>query len=350
MSNFKSIYLRKELNNLESRTILTPNDISELIHLGWTIYVQKSSYRIYSNDQYKKVGCELTDLPWSDPKFNNCLILGLKQFDNLHLLNSHSHVYFSHSYQNQQFSEIILRNFISSNSILFDLEYFLDYNNSRLVSFGFWAGVVGTGLAILEFCQTTLFNNSIKNLTCWDNYGLFFNLIYEQINLLDPKIKSNIKIALCGPNGNCGRGAQNILNELNLPFTKISKSDSKEILTSFDIVINCIKLSPKSQEIWFNSQTKFINPIIISDISCDCTKPNNPIQLYNECTTWIQPILKPYPLVKIISIDNLPSLLPKESSKYFSSLFVNILKQYPEDPNNIWKNNLNIYKKKIKNL
>jgi NAD/NADP transhydrogenase alpha subunit len=49
--------------------------------------------------------------------------------------------------------------------------------------------------------------------------------------------------------------------------------------------------------------------------------------------------------VDIIAIDNLPSLLPHESSQYFSSKLVELLKTYKKDEFNHWKNNLNIYYK-----
>ncbi len=137
MDYTKSIYLRSEVNNLEARTILTPYDTIELIQDGWIIYVEKSSNRSYSDEQYLKTSCELTELPWYHKKFSSSLIIGLKQFNFIEKLNAHTHIYFSHSYQNQTGSIQLLKQFADSNSTLFDLEYFLDSNGSRLVSFGF---------------------------------------------------------------------------------------------------------------------------------------------------------------------------------------------------------------------
>ena len=116
MMNTKSIYLRSEINNTEKRTILTPTDIKELIKDGWAIYVEKSQNRIYPDKLYLQELCELTDLPWYHEKFSSSLIIGLKQFEYLEKLNTHSHIYFSHSYQNQTGSNKLLKQFADSNS------------------------------------------------------------------------------------------------------------------------------------------------------------------------------------------------------------------------------------------
>ena len=92
---------------------------------------------------------------------------------------------------------------------------------------------------------------------------------------------------------------QSLLNELELNYTILDKNSDSNTFVNYDIFINCIKLDPKSNVTWFDSQTKFTNQIIISDISCDYTKPNNPIKLYNENTTWSKPVFKPNNFVNI---------------------------------------------------
>jgi saccharopine dehydrogenase (NAD+, L-lysine-forming) len=343
----KSIYLRSEVNNTETRTILIPSDIIELIKDGWVCYVEKSPNRIYPDKLYSDSLCELTDLPWYHEKFSSSLIIGLKQFDHIDKLYTHTHIYFSHSYQSQLGSKQLLEHFAKSGSILYDLEYFLNPNNSRLVSFGFWAGIVGCGLGLLEYTNERIYIPSINNLKYWDNSNLFIGEIKNKLNLLDKETKSNIQIGLLGPRGNCGMGVQSLLDKLGLPFVPIDRFTDKTKLFEFDILINCIKLNPESNETWFDSNTPFYKPIIIVDISCDYTKPNNPIKLYDKKTTWSNPVFKPNQFVKIISIDNLPSLLPKSSSDYFSNLFVKLLKDYSNDNNKIWERNLNIYKNMI---
>ena len=326
MDNIKSktLYLRAEINPKEFRTPLIPQDALKLIEDGWVIWIQSSNTRIYSNESYEQVFCKITHLPWYHPNFSSCLILGLKQFEHIEKLNNHTHIYFSHSYQNQLGSVQVLSNFVNSCSILYDLEYFTDYANNRLVSFGYWAGIIGCGLALMEY------SNPISNLKPWENFDLFLNDISKQLS------NSSLAIGIIGPNGKCGSGSIYLLDLLNLKYNKIFRIDDKSKLTSYDIVINCIKLDQDHNEIWFDSNTLFYNQIIISDISCDNTKSNNPIKIYNNNTTWLNPIYlyNSNPQVKIISIDNLPSLLPKESSDYFSNLLLTILLDYLTDSNN----------------
>ena len=80
-----------------------------------------------------------------------------------------------------------------------------------------------------------------------------------------------------------------------------------------------------STDIWFDKNTVFENPIIIVDISCDCSKPNNPIQIYDNPTSWSEPVYNYNEMVSIIAINNLPSLLPKDSSDYFSGVFTELI-------------------------
>jgi hypothetical protein len=77
----------------------------------------------------------------------------------------------------------------------------------------------------------------------------------------------------------------------------------------------------------------FYKPIVISDISCDYTKPNNPIKIYNESSTWENTVISPNKFVDVISIDNLPSLIPKESSDDFSNNLTKLHIIYKEGDN-----------------
>jgi saccharopine dehydrogenase (NAD+, L-lysine-forming) len=111
----------------------------------------------------------------------------------------------------------------------------------------------------------------------------------------------------------------------------------KDNLKNYDIVFNCIKLHEDSSEV-FKIDTS--SKQLICDISCDYSKLNNPIKLYNKPGTWTNPIIN-VENIDILAIDNLPSLLPIESSEYFSSIFTDLLLNYN---NEYWKNALNSFK------
>ena len=326
----KIIYIRAECNNDEYRTPIIPIHVKILINNGFNIYIQASASRIYADSDYEKQGAIITTKLWYDDLFKEALIIGLKEIPNLDKLNNHTHLYFSHSFKNQSNSNIILNAFLKSSSIIYDFEYFLNNNNVRLISFGFYAGIVGGILGLKQYL------NILSNLTPYKNRD-------ELLGNLNDYIFDNCNIGIIGLNGNCGNGVKNILDYLQVSYTEINKCDDKSNLMRFDILFNCIKLDISSSEVWFDDQTIFNKRITIVDISCDYLKSNNPIKLYNKCTTWDNPVYKYNDIVDIIAIDNLPSLLPKESSDYFSLKCIELILDKNNDTYNYWKNNINSY-------
>jgi len=339
------LYLRAELNKFEYRTPLIPNDVNKLINNGFIVFIESSKYRIYKDDDYKREGAIITSNKWYNSIFNDALIIGLKEIDLLDKLSNHIHIYFSHSYKKQNNSQQILKRFFDSSSIIYDFEYFTDKNNKRLLSFGFYAGIVGAILGILQYYTKNVYYKNICNLKGWKSENNMLNDIndYVQEYLLIKKIK----IVIIGYSGNCGEGVINILNKLHLPYIGIGKNDNKTNLKDYDIIYNCINLDENSNEIWFDENTIFNKNIVICDISCDYAKSNNPIKLYNENTTWNLPVYSYNEYVDIIAINNLPSLLPKDSSDYFSKKCTNLLLDFDDDKNEHWINNINVFCNKV---
>jgi saccharopine dehydrogenase (NAD+, L-lysine-forming) len=337
------IYLRDEYILNECRTPLTPLDIKKLIKHGFKVYIQYSNKRVYNNDDYKNIvdEIEFTNEPWYSDKFKNALIIGLKEIEHLDKLSNHKHLYFSHSYKNQYGSDLILNAFKNSNSIIYDFEYFLYNNKKRIISFGFYAGVVGAVLGLLQYSFKRNYNDDISDLH-------YFYSIEELLETLSPFKDDflNINIGIIGYKGNCGNGVTYILDKLNINYVIIEKfSTIKEF--DFDIFYNCILLKPQSKEVFFDENSIFKKQTTIVDISCDCYVENNPIKIYNECTTWKNPVYNYNDYVDIISICNLPSLLPKESSDYFSNKCFQLLLEMNNDKNGYWSN---CKKEYIKNI
>jgi saccharopine dehydrogenase (NAD+, L-lysine-forming) len=298
MKNISTLYIRHETIKEEYRTSLVPNDVEILIKLGYIIYIEsnkdKKYKRFFSDEEYTAIGTIITMKKWYEMDNNNLLIIGIKELTDYELsrLDSHSHIYFSHSFKGQKGSEKILNAFKYSNSTLYDFEYIKDDKGKRLLSFCYYAGIVGCHLGIL-YCDTS-------------------------IN------KSTIHIGIIG-NGKCSNGVQDVLTALSLPFTIIGRCKKDIDLSSFDILFNCILLEETNTEVWFDNSTVFTKSLLIVDISCDYTKYNNPIKLYDKPTTISSPIHRHGKFVKIIAIENLPSMLPEKSSIFFSEKFRNLL-------------------------
>lgn len=340
MISFKIIYLRDELNSFELRTPLIPKDVKILVKNKFIVYVKSSNNRIYKDDEYLENGAIITHEHWSNMKFKNALIVGLKEVE-LKYLDSNHHLYFSHSFKNQWDSQKILETFSTTNSIIYDFEYFLK-ENKRILSFGFYAGIVGCVLGIFQYYHKKLYNKNIISLKCWKDEN-------EMLNHIKDFNFKNLNVGIIGANGNCGNGVKYILNKLNIEYTIIPRDDKdKNIFANFDIFYNCILLNENFNDIFFDKNTNFFKQICIVDISCDNNKFNNPIQLYKENTSWDNPVFNYSNLVDIIAISNLPSLLPKDSSNYFSNKCKDLILDIPMDKNNYWKNVTNIFLEKIK--
>jgi saccharopine dehydrogenase (NAD+, L-lysine-forming) len=137
-----------------------------------------------------------------------------------------------------------------------------------------------------------------------------------------------LNIGIIGINGRCGRGARFILERLGIfNIHGYSRASNMEPLTQHNIIINCIKLSPDDDTIFISEEKlpKFDKLSVIVDISCDVFAINNPIRLNYQATTFESPVCKINDKVDIIAIDNLPSLLPKDSSEEFSGKLQKIL-------------------------
>jgi len=335
------IYLRAELNANEFRCPLIPSDIKKLIENGFKIFIEASKYRIYKDEEYEKIGAIITSKPWHDNEFKNALIIGLKEISNLDKLDNHRHIFFSHTFKNQSNSEIILKAFADSNSIIYDYEYLLDSNDKRIIAFGYYAGFIGCNIGLMHYYNKKMSRKNINNLHPFTSKKELLDIIRNIKN------RDNIKIAVIGPNGRCGKGVINVLDYFNLQYDKLTKEDNKNNLERYDVIFNCIVLNKNLNEIWLDEKTIFNKQLIIVDISCDYNNPSNPIKIYNQSTTWLKPIYSYNEFVDIIAINNLPSLLPKDSSDEFSEILVKLLLNFNTD--SVWENNKNYFIKMIKN-
>lgn len=315
---FNTIFLRAETVPNEFRTPLVPDDIAALIQHGFCVCVQSSRQRAFSDKDY--AGAFIMEWHEMDP--STTLIIGLKEID-LAKLNGHHHMYFSHSYKGQCGATQILHAFHSTSSTLWDMEYF-QKSQRRCMSFGFYAGICGCLLGLLQ-CVGKL----QRPLVPWTSYDEALRQVCGF---------SNLRIAIVGPAGECGRGVRHVLEDVGLSAVGIGRQDAKT--GDFDLVVNCIQLDGSNNELWTDLDAK-----TIVDVSCDVAKTNHPFRhLYTKETTWENPVH----LVKdgvekkcrvrscdVICLPNLPSLLPRESSAYFSKQCLSTLLLPLE--NDVWQ-------------
>lgn len=135
------------------------------------------------------------------------------------------------------------------------------------------------------------------------------------------------RVLVMGAQGRCGSGAVDLFHKAGLDDSNLLKWDLPETsnrpgpypeIVESHIFVNCIYLSDPIPP--FVNASTLASPSrklsVICDVSCDTTNPNNPVPVYNVNTTFTKPTVPvdvqgELPL-SVISIDHLPSLLPRE--------------------------------------
>ena len=339
----KILVVRRENKLNEYRVPIIPTDCQILLENNFKVYIESSVNRCFKDEVYKKHGCIIID---DYTKYNfkkeETLIIGLKELDyNNYNLLSYKHLYFSHTYKNQTNSYEILSKFKSQKGFIYDLEYLVDDKNKRLVAFGYWAGFIGAAISLLQFYYKSI-NKDLINLTPYDDYNTLINKLKNNEDFY-----KNIEVGIIGINGRCGQGCKYLLDKLNIKYIGYVRGDVLDCV-HHDIIINCIKLEKDSDFtiITDKNLVEFKKLSIINDVSCDITAVNNPIKLDYKLTTFKNPVYKYNKQLDIICIDNLPSLLPINSSIEFSNKLTKLIIDI--NTSIIWKNLEDLYYDKIK--
>lgn len=326
----QNIIIRREYKTNEFRTPLVPNDCRKCANIGITIYVEKSEQRCIPDEEYEKNGCILIeDFTELGLLKSTTLVIGLKEIDysNPKLL-PWCHLYFTHIFKNQIGSEEIIAKLESSGAVVYDYEYFLNKKQKRIIAFGYWAGFIGTALGLLQYYYRSI-NKDIGDLKACEDASILF----EEVEYFKHFYRK-ISIGIIGVNGRSGRGSRFLLERLGITnIHGYSRASDKDPLKQHNIIINCIKLSPEDNNIFISDETlpQFEKLSIIVDVSCDINAINNPINLKYHWTTFEEPVCKITDKLDIIAIDNLPSLLPKDSSEEFSAKLQKIICEKWED-------------------
>lgn len=87
-------------------------------------------------------------------------------------------------------------------------------------------------------------------------------------------------------------------------------------------------------------------------MSCDTTNPHNPIPIYDVNTTFDAPTVDvqgvPAPRVTVVSIDHLPTLLPREASEQFSAdLLPSLLQLRERETARVWTDAKKLFESKL---
>ena len=367
------IWVRAETKEHEARAPLTPQACKDLLNCGLNVTVERSQQRIFEDQEYEEVGCNLVSCgSWKEaPK--DAFIVGIKELPHDSFPLIHRHIYFGHVYKNQEGWKDLLARFKAGGGALLDVEYMCYKNGRRAVAeFSPVAGAVGAALGLELWTFKSLQRTGGFNVPShYKSEGEFVEHLkscLEKVWLNNDTLKERPKMLVMGAHGRCGKGATSMLCEkVGLPSAQVVQWDMEETkkggpfpeILDFDVFVNCIYLHadakpipPFLEENMLKSSDR--NLSVVVDVSCDTSNPNNPLPFVDDITTFHDPVRtlelgEGVKALDIIAIDHLPSLLPREASMAHSAKLVQQIVHLREMENSeVWMSALATFKEKTK--
>ncbi|PCH33508.1 saccharopine dehydrogenase [Wolfiporia cocos MD-104 SS10] len=354
------LWLRCEKKEFERRSALTPTTSKKLIDAGFDIYVERDEQRIFDDAEYEAVGCTLVENN-SWPKAPvEIPIIGLKELPESDEPLPHTHIQFAHCYKHQAGWSSVLARFHKGSGTLYDLEFLADANGRRVAAFGYHAGFAGAAAGALA-CAAQKSGKTLGLLEPYPNEDAMVNAVKQALG----GSGKGLKALVIGALGRCGRGAVDLFRKIGLDDDDILKWDMAETakggpfqeILDVDVFVNCIYLSSPIPHFLTREQLREAGQhrrlSVVVDVSCDTTNPHNPLPIYNINTTFSHPTVPVdvgpgNPPLSVISIDHLPTLLPREASEQFST---DLLPSLLELPNRqtapTWVNAEQLFRKKL---
>ena len=120
-----------------------------------------------------------------------------------------------------------------------------------------------------------------------------------------------------------------------------------------DIFLNCILANQKTPIFIPNAvKTTKRKLMVIGDIACDPGSSYSPIKVNDQVTSWQKPVKRVWDkqILDVTAIDNLPSLLPRESSEDFAAQLLPNLMLLNEIETGVWGKAYAVFKEHIKDL
>ncbi len=346
----------------DRRVVFSPKKLKEAAERfpEATFKVESSELRIFSDQEYRDAGFEVTH------DVSDCdVLLGVKEVPLPHLIPNKTYFFFSHTIKKQPYNRDLLREILKENIELFDHEVIIKENGARLIGFGRYAGLVG---AYNGFRGIGL-KNDIFDLPKAESLPNLDAMLAE----LDNVSLSPMKILLTG-RGKVTHGAMEILQHLKIEQVGVEEylnaGFEKPVFCLADVLdynkrkdgkkgsINEIFRHPEKYESNFLRFTRVTDFFIaghfygqgapvffnaeetrspdfrikyIADISCDISIPiastirpstiAEPFYGYDSETSG-EVDFREEKAITVMAVDNLPCELPKDASEGFGEMFL----------------------------
>ena len=355
------------------RSPFNPRQLSKIhSHFHFNVQIQSCNFRCFNDKEFKKEGFQLVK------KLNNSdIIFGIKEADKNKLIENKTYFMFSHTIKKQPHNRNLLKEVLKKKVKLVDYEC-LKKRGKRIVAFGKYAGIAGTYNSIMAYGKKfNLFN--LNRLSHFKNKKELYSFLKNN------PISQKIKTLIVG-SGRVAKGSTEILKYFgfkkvnlidyktnshdypifsivktrdyieNLSGNKFSKTDyynnPKDYKSNFlklskntDILINASYWDPRYPRLFEKDKIDDTFSIkVIGDISCDI-KGSVPLTefastikkpFFDYClrTKRVKKAFENENTVTMMTIDNLPSELPRDSSNYFGKILITYVIPFLNESNN----------------
>lgn len=332
------LWVRAEERANERRVGVTPEGVARLRDAGIDVTVEQSPTRILPLEGYRQAGAQIAAPGTWRTAPTDAIIFGLKELPDDTGALPHRHILFGHAFKGQSDGRHLLDRFKQGGGALYDLEYLVDDTQRRVAAFGYWAGFVGAALSVSAWAAQHQ-GTQMGSVASWPDQAALIADIKSQ--LADAALPTALII---GALGRTGSGASAFLSMLGITATAWDMAETAHggpfpQVLSHDIFLNCILASQGVPVFVEASATTAPRALrVIGDIACDPSSDFSPIKVYDHVTTWAEPIVRAAqnPPLDVMAIDNLPSLLPLESSEDFASQLLPHLLTLPHLDQGVW--------------
>ena len=332
------LWVRAEPRANERRVGVTPEGVRALIGGGMRVTVEESRSRVIGIEGYRDAGAEIApEGSWPEAP-DDAIVFGLKELPEDGLPLRHRHIMFGHAYKGQPTGRVLLERFNAGGGTLYDLEYLLDGDGRRVAAFGYWAGYAGAAVA-LKCWMAQKAGGIARPIAAVEDAVRLRAALRAVLGEARPTV------IVIGALGRVGTGASDLCGEMGLAVTQWDMAETAhggpfpEVL-GHDIFLNCIFARPGTPVfVPADAGERERRLSVIGDIACDPTSDFSPIKVYDRATDWDAPALRVHddPPLDVTAIDNLPSLLPRESSEDYAAQLLPSLLTLGDLDSGVWR-------------
>jgi len=325
------LWVRAEERANEARVGITPVGCKSLLAKGWRVTVEQSDQRAIALKEYTDVGCNIASQGSWRTASTDAIIFGLKELPEDGFALRHRHIMFGHAYKGQPSGRKLLDGFKAGGGTLLDLEYLTDSTGKRIAAFGYWAGYAGAAVA-LKCWAAQQRGDLCGPVRAYESANQLLNDLQTELIQTGTQRPSALVI---GALGRVGTGAADLCEVMGVAVTKWDIEETAhggpfpEVL-AHDLFFNCILARPGTPVFVPTTSVNAARRLsVIGDIACDPDSDFSPIKVYDRATNWVSPALRVHerPVLDVTAIDNLPSMLPAESSEDFAAQLLPTLLQ-----------------------